>query len=187
MIIIGIDYSMTSPSICLADNAYVYVTNVKNRQITINEESFVVKAKHFDYQKSKTNEFDNQIHRFNQLSVKITEDWIDKIEPGIAVFENYAMSAKGNMTGIAENTGILKSKLSNYGWHIETVAIPTVKKFATGSGRASKEEMADAWFKIFGFHAHDKIGCLKGCSPASDIVDSYFVRQTYLNKRKTSQ
>ena len=83
--------------------------------------------------------------------------------------EDYAYAATGRVFHIAENAGILKYKLKNF--KTQTIPPTVIKKFATGKGNASKEDMLDAWKKEDGtFELIQETG-----NPASDIIDSYFI------------
>ena len=83
--------------------------------------------------------------------------------------EDYAYGATGRVFHIAENGGILKYKLSEF--QTETVPPTVIKKFATGKGNASKDDMLDAWKKEENtFQLPQETG-----NPASDIIDAYFI------------
>ena len=55
--------------------------------------------------------------------------------------EGYSFGSTGRVFNIAENTGILKYNLWAALIHFDVLAPTTVKKFATGSGSASKVDM----------------------------------------------
>ena len=83
--------------------------------------------------------------------------------------EDYAYAATGRVFHIAENAGILKYKLSKF--KTETIPPTVIKKFATGRGNASKDDMLDAWKKEDNtFKLIQETG-----NPASDIIDAYFI------------
>ena len=83
--------------------------------------------------------------------------------------EDYAYAATGRVFHIAENAGILKYKLSKF--KTELIPPTVIKKFATGKGNASKEDMLEAWKNENGsFELLQETG-----NPASDIIDSYFI------------
>ena len=91
--------------------------------------------------------------------------------------EGYAFAATGRVFDVAENTGLLKYKLWSTETPFNTVSPPTVKKFATGSGAATKDKMHDAWMKDTGINLHEELTPKRERvgNPVSDIVDSYFI------------
>ena len=63
----------------------------------------------------------------------------------------------------------MKYKLSKF--KTEQVPPTVIKKFATGKGNASKDDMLEAWKNEDGsFELLQETG-----NPASDIIDSYFI------------
>jgi len=91
------------------------------------------------------------------------------------MLESYAFGARGDaVTKIAENGGVLKHEMLNYGVPFETVPPTTVKKYATGKGNAKKLDMYDAFVERTGQELKFKAW--------SDIVDSYFIAM-YLRDR----
>jgi Holliday junction resolvasome RuvABC endonuclease subunit len=82
------------------------------------------------------------------------------------------MGSKGKVFHIAENTAVLKYLLHESNIPIEIVPPTVLKKFATGSGRAKKEDMHIAFKEQTGIALTDraKIG-----NPYSDLVDAYFL------------
>ena len=93
--------------------------------------------------------------------------WNGRVEK--VYLEDYAYAATGRVFHIAENAGILKYKLSKF--KTEQVPPTVIKKFATGKGNASKDDMLEAWKNEDGsFELIQETG-----NPASDIIDSYFI------------
>tara|TARA_Y100000004_G_scaffold107883_1_gene120991 strand:- start:2555 stop:3091 length:537 start_codon:yes stop_codon:yes gene_type:complete len=87
------------------------------------------------------------------------------------VIEDYSFGSTGRVFHIAENVGILKAKLKENGFRYETLPPTVLKKFATGKGNARKEAMLEAWKTEPGtFELVQETG-----NPASDIVDAYFL------------
>ena len=117
----------------------------------------------------------DNIGRFLELAkwamrVVARADWV--------ILEDYAFAAKGRVFHIGENGGILKSKLFEYDIPTITVAPTSVKKFATGSGRAQKDEIYEAFKKEVKGTDLIKLLTPKAktvISPVSDIADSYFI------------
>tara|TARA_B110000263_G_scaffold221736_1_gene210393 strand:- start:234 stop:794 length:561 start_codon:yes stop_codon:yes gene_type:complete len=177
--IIGIDYSMTSPAVCVGQIPFSYDTCkfmfiTKNKKLASNHSSNIVGLLLYEY--------NNNIERFTHLADQ-TVEWILSQAPtrhhgnNLAI-EGYAFGAKGQVFNIGENTGILKYKLAKKVSNIINVFPPsTIKKFATGKGNANKllmyeafvEETGDDLAKLFEFDPYT------GQSPVSDIVDSYYI------------
>lgn len=88
------------------------------------------------------------------------------------------MGSKGQVFHIAENTAILKHYLFHVGIEVVEVAPTTIKKFATGSGRAQKEDMYAAFEKKTEINLKGMlIPNRKLGSPVTDIVDAYFIAE----------
>ena len=178
MRVAGIDYSMTSPAICthigkrwnFQNCKFYYLTSIKKLAKKFHKGQFkgtLQPKKH-----------DNDEERFDMIS-----HWAMKscLKFDFVAIEGYAFGATGRVFQVAENTAILKHKL----WETDTsfgVYSPSViKKFATGKGNATKEDMYDAWLKETGVDLkeimipnREKVG-----NPVTDIVDSYFICKYY--------
>jgi hypothetical protein len=94
----------------------------------------------------------------------------------ICFIEDYSFGSKGRVFHIAENCGLLKHKIWEFGFKQHVVAPTVIKKFATGKGNADKEKMVEA------FIAETKLDLQKLLfpnkklgSPVTDIVDSYYI------------
>lgn len=93
----------------------------------------------------------------------------------LIVIEGYSMGSKGQVFNIGENTGLLKYKLYKYQKKFSVAAPTTIKKFATGSGRADKDAMYDAFVAETNYDMKGNFGVKTTKSPVSDIVDSYYL------------
>ena len=168
--IVGIDYSLTSPAICVMkdnDLKFYYLTKVKKYDGKMAEN--IVGSLH--------DEWDNPMHRFGLIS-----DWVfyvlyDLNEGDYEIFiEGYSYGSKGQgLFQLAENCGILKYRLEQEALSYKTVVPSVVKKGATGKGNADKDMMYEAFVKetkidLKKIFDTDKVG-----NPISDIVDSYYV------------
>lgn len=168
MIIAGIDYSMTSPALCIHDGAEWDYKNCKfyffgakpldKRYISI------------EYPKWKTEQ-----ERFGNLTAwvlnAVNDNKVDEI-----LLEGYAFGATGRVFNIAENTGLLKYGLYVQGIPFDVVSPTTVKKFASGKGNANKEMMIESFHKDTGIDIFSKLGIKEGkMTPSSDIVDAYWI------------
>ena len=169
--IIGIDYSLTSPAVCINDDGkimYYYLTKKKKYigQMAKNILGFEHK------------EYLTPIHRFSQISdfvIELLEKTIHKTQK--VFIEGYSFGSKGQgVFQIAENCGILKYRLQMSPTLLYDTVVPSVvKKYASGKGNADKQLMYDS------FTEHTKVDLIKVFdmgklnNPVTDIVDSYYI------------
>ncbi|MFA7408395.1 MAG: hypothetical protein WCY93_11325 [Anaerolineaceae bacterium] len=169
----GIDYSMTSPSICVFDgNEWDWKSCTlhymcKKDPIVTDQ----IKGSLYPEWNTDQERFDN----LARWSVNILH------ESGVkyAFLEGYAYSAVTNrLTQIGENTGLLKFYL----WKNEipfTIFAPTaIKKFATGKGNSNKEGMYNAFLEETKVNLFQKLGHKverKHWNPVSDMVDAFWI------------
>ena len=174
--IVGIDYSLNSPAICIAGDdfnfnkcSFHFLTSKKKHIGTFGKNIFGYEHK----------EYNTPIERFTNISTWAL-DTIHKHKSDTAkVFiEGYSFGSKGQgLFQIAENCGILKYRLLEKGYGYNTVVPSVVKKGATGKGNADKDKMYEAFVKetkvdLKKLFDTDKVG-----NPISDIVDSYFIQK----------
>lgn len=188
-IIAGVDYSLSSPACCILNQDHIEIhCMVKHNLIHINY--LVEPISIITHEIAKDCSAYYRINYLSELFFNILKD-VDEI-----AFEDYSFGSVGKVFGIAENTGVLKQKLFEYGIPLSLFAPSQIKKFATGKGNAKKEQMIESFetnlnidlYKIFNINKD------KGpISPLSDIADSYFIAkylQKYLkelNKMKTKE
>ena len=173
--IVGIDYSLNSPAICIAgDNfdfnkcSFHFLTSKKKHIGKFGKNIFGYEIK--DYK--------NPIERFTNISTWAL-DIIHKHKNDTAkVFiEGYSFGSKGQAVfQIAENCGILKYRLQMSPSILYDTIVPSVvKKYASGKGNADKQLMYDS------FKDHTKQDLLKMFdmgklnNPVTDIIDSYYI------------
>lgn len=178
----GIDYSLSSPSICVFDgNKYniLFITTKKSLDcVNLNYKNFNIKSKYIKYDKSvETSRYKLYASTFIEfLNMFKDNDTIIGVE-------DYAFRATGKVFHIGEHTGVLKYLLNENGYNYIPVAVKEIKQSATGFGNADKELLADYFYKDNGFYMHEqldkhikkKILIKKSGNPSSDIVDSYFI------------
>ena len=169
MVICGIDYSLTSPAICVHEGDEWRYENC----------TFYYLKKKPGWSKQYRGKSYPDWKSDQQRYQKLTE-WVLKIvqDHGVthAFIEDYAFAAKGLVFNIAENTGLMKYGLyaSNIPFH--TYAPMAIKKFATGKGNAAKSDMIEAFKNETGVSIYEAIGVKDtNGSPSSDIVDSYWI------------
>lgn len=169
-IAVGIDYSMSCPSVCVHSGSEWSFNNCKFYFLTNRKKFQFCDGQFFG---SPQSDFLTSEERFDTIA-----SWaISKIPIESKVYiEGYAFAAKGVVFNIGENTGVLKHKLySRKQNSVSVVAPSTVKKFATGKGNANKEQMHESFVKEVSFDIDLHFGCNIGDSPISDIVDSYYI------------
>ena len=170
--IIGIDYSLTSPAVCINNDGefkFYYLTS-KKKYIGQMAENIIG----YEHQ-----EYDTPIRRFTQIS-----DWaintfkrLNYDLKNLKVFiEGYSFGSKGQAVfQIAENCGILKYRLQQLNIQYDTVVPSVVKKGATGKGNADKDMMYESFLKETKIDLKKIFDVEKIGNPVSDIVDSYYI------------
>ena len=178
----GIDYSLTSPAICIwkktDDNRQFnfnmcdvyYLETTQRLKLATQHEILNLHAE--VYPKWETEE-----QRHDLLS-----DWTMSIISGCEVFiEGYAFatSGKSHVRSVAENSGLLKHKMYKIKQPFTSVPPSVIKKYATGKGNANKELMYEAFTSELLTPSDLKTRLTpkskKIRSPVSDIVDAYFI------------
>ena len=173
--IVGIDYSLNSPAICIVGDNFDF-NNCTFHFLTSKKKHIGKFGKNiFGYEHK---EYDTPIGRFSNISMWAL-DIIHKHKKDTAqVFvEGYSFGSKGQAVfQIAENCGILKYRLQMSPSILYDTIVPSVvKKYASGKGNADKQLMYDS------FKEHTKKDLLKMFdmgklnNPVTDIIDSYYI------------
>lgn len=174
--IFGIDYSYTSPAICVLGEDFrsstFYFAN-QNKKVCVEAQNY----KGFLLGK----DWKNNVERYETLA-----NWAVRcIKPhwtpdSRIILEGYAFGARGGMVfNIAENAGLLKYKLKEaFACHPEIIAPTAVKKAWTGKGNANKEQMVQTLLDKEGIDIVSWLQMSKMASPAHDVVDSYAIAKT---------
>ena len=181
--IAGIDYSLTSPAICVykeEDGGYFdfdgcvfhYLFN-SERQRQLATRSGLSNLKAEPYPEWKTAE-----ERHEKLTA-----WAYRIVQGCekVYLEGYAFatSGKSHVRSIAENTGLLKNKMWKNKISFMSYPPTVIKKFATGKGNANKEVMYEAFVDelLTPTDLKERLTpkATKVKNPVSDLVDAYFI------------
>ena len=188
---IGIDYSLSSPGICVntseeefryEDCKFYYLTNTKKYEGTFKEKmAFGTSA--VEYIGTPHRPYNSEPERYNNIAnwaidiIKLYGDaktGINRIKPTIQI-EDYSFGSTGRVFHIAENLGLLKYKLKiECGWDYTLLAPSVIKKFATDKGNANKEIMLSAFQGDTGVNLVELFES-NAKSPISDVVDAYFI------------
>ena len=171
--IIGIDYSLNSPAVCVVDETFKF----ENCQF-----SFLTNKKKYTGKIYKNiigyeiKDYKDQSERYKNLSDFVLTS-IGSLVGSDAIFiEGYSYGSKGQaIFQIAENGGILKYRLTEQKLDYGIIVPSVVKKLATGKGNADKEKMYQAFkeetkkdlMKIFDMQTLN--------NPVTDIIDSYYI------------
>ena len=168
---IGIDYSLTSPAVCVNDGDlnFYYLTN-KKKWIGKQSDNII------GYEHK---EWNDPIERFTYISDFVMDLLSDyKQNQPIIFIEGYSFGSKGRgVFQIAENCGILKYRLLEEKFGYNTVVPSVVKKGATGKGNADKDMMYEAFVKETNIDLKKLFDTDKVGNPISDIVDSYYIQK----------
>jgi len=180
-VIVGIDYSLTSPCVCVSrdktfSNSFFYFLN--DRKTVQGKFHNILGEEHQEY-------LTDQERYENNASwvLSILSDF-DKREVTILI-EDYSFGSKGRVFNLAENCGILKYMLYKAGYKFFTVPPTVVKKYATGKGNATKEKMYESFVKDTFVDLHSIISpTTKLGSPTTDIVDAWYIARYMCCKKE---
>ena len=177
--IIGIDYSLTSPAVCVNNGnlMFFYLTNKKKWVGQQSEDIIGYEHK----------EWIDPIQRFKNIS-DFVFDIINQTYLPQVFIEGYSFGSKGQgLFQIAENCGILKYRLQMSPIPYEIIVPSVVKKGATGKGNADKDMMYEAFVKKTKIDMKKLFDTEKVGNPLSDIADSYFIQkvgyENFIGKR----
>ena len=187
---IGIDYSLSSPGVCIntseeefryEDCKFYYLTNTKKYQGTFKEKmAFGTSA--VEYVGTPHRPYNSEPERYNNIANWVLDiiksqyspHQISKKHPIIQI-EDYSFGSTGRVFHIAENLGLLKYKLKmECGWDYTLLAPSVIKKFATDKGNANKELMLGAFQGDTGVNLELLLDSSVK-SPITDIADAYFI------------
>ena len=180
--LVGIDYSITCPCLCLYDERhpfkfdncfFYYLTNTKKFADkilpNITGESF--------------QDYVADVDRFDTIS-----DWAINLCLGASdvAIEGYAFNATGRIFNLAENMGIFKHKLYKAGIPVTIIEPSKAKKIATGKGNADKNLMYQCFSKETNTDLMLTFQQKTLSNPITDIVDSYFIVKSLLANKTSS-
>ena len=181
--IAGIDYSLTSPAICVYKDengghfdfdrcVFHYLSNNEKQQ------QLAARTGLKNLRVDSYPEWQSEEERHEKLAT-----WAYNIVQGCdeVFLEGYAFatSAQAGVRSLAENTGLLKHKMWKNKLIFRTYPPTVIKKFATGKGNANKDQMYDAFISelLTPDDLKERLTpkAKKVINPISDIVDSYFI------------
>lgn len=181
-ILAGIDYSYTSPAIC------VYNTE---------DEFKFENLKLYNIQGTKS-----RVGVYGNIEIKLFSDWDSNEERfrhicgwaenilehhGVqeACIEGYALgSSSGLVFQIAENASLLKQYMNLNGIPFTTPAPSQVKKLYTGKGNAKKDLVVETFYKTMDVKIHEILGIKEMAKPIDDLCDSVAILRchSYFNE-----
>jgi Holliday junction resolvasome RuvABC endonuclease subunit len=172
VIVVGIDYSMSSPCVCVArdkifENAHFHFLN--DKKSAIGQFKNIFGDAHDEYL------LDQQ--RYENIASWVL-NIVSEFSPDetYVMIEDYSFGSKGKVFHIAENCGLLKYILYKNKYRFHTVAPTVVKKYATGKGNATKDLMYETFQNETGIDLIKVLTpkCKLG-SPVTDIVDAWYI------------
>lgn len=184
MIVVGIDYSLTSPCVCVArdksfSNSFFYFLNDRK----------TVQGKFHNILGDHHEEYLTDQERYENIASWVLTILADfKKEELVILIEDYSFGSKGKVFHIAENCGILKYMLYKNGYRFHTVPPTVVKKYATGKGNATKEKMYEQFLKDTFVDLHSIISpTTKLGSPTTDIIDAWYIARYMIDKTNSKK
>ena len=173
---VGIDYSLSSPAICVSkteecnlDDCTFYYLTTKKKYVGIWD----------NIQGNLHEPWSTAEERYHHIS-----SWTLRCVPSdskVITIEDYAMGAKGRVFHIGENAGIMKYRLWYDKHTFQTLSPSEVKKFATGKGNANKEKMYEAFIAEHKYNIKDILAQDTLDSPVTDIIDAYYICKAGIN------
>src|SRR5277367_2473437 len=112
MNVVGVDYSLTCPAMCLMEEPdikhckFYYLTNI-HRDTGTFANNRIIGTQHQDYTSEQ--------ERYDQIAEFFLNNIPTKRVPQIFI-EDYSFGSKGKVFHIAENCGVLKHKLYEVGY-----------------------------------------------------------------------
>jgi len=176
----GIDYSLTSPAICVWKQDVDRLFNFDSCDLYYLEDAQRLKRTNIgilNLHPEPYPDWETEEQRHDLLS-----DWAMSCIQGCEVFiEGYAFatSGKSHVRSVAENSGLLKHKMYKANQKFTSVPPTVIKKYATGKGNSNKEAMYEAFTAELltppDLKTTLKPKSTKLTSPVTDLVDAYFI------------
>lgn len=180
--IVGVDYSFTSPSLCFHEgdqwsfkNCVFYYMTPKSKFLVYTDQ--VRGSLYEDYQ--------TQQQRFDNLSNWALNHMMTHGAKTVGL-EGYSYGSIGSrLFEIGENSGLLKHKMWASSIDFDVYAPTTIKKFACGKGNAPKDRLWESFLEETGLNLFHLIGQEVGKSwnPVSDMVDAYYLCKYHFTQK----
>ena len=187
---IGIDYSLSSPGVCVNTSAasfryenckFYFLTNTK-KYVGTWKEKMAFGTSVVEYIGTPHKPYSSEPERYNNIANWVIDIINSQYSPHhvskrcpIIQIEDYSFGSTGRVFHIAENLGLLKYKLKmECGWDYTLLAPSVIKKFATDKGNANKELMLGAFQEDTGVNLEVLLDSSVK-SPITDIADAYFI------------
>jgi Holliday junction resolvasome RuvABC endonuclease subunit len=169
---IGIDYSLTSPALCVHTGDS---WNIRNCQFYFLTDKPKYEGKTYQLNGTLHEEWRCDQERYENIS-EWAMDIIRQHNPRRIVIEGYSFGSKGQVFNLGENTGLLKYKLFKEKLSFVIIPPTTIKKFAVGKGNANKDLIEERFLQESNIDVRKILGMTaKQYNPSSDVADSYFM------------
>lgn len=181
MIYAALDYSMTSPAMCVYDTIaddywFYYMTNKKSGvHIAKHLDSRLIESRVSVTTDIRDEKVNSSIARFDAIAEYFMET-VDHYQIRNVFLEGYSLGSKGKVFSIAENTAILKYHLLQRYADVRIYPPTVVKKFATGKGNSNKRAMKDAYETQVTLPYLQPVSHYTE-SPYTDLIDAYWIMQ----------
>ena len=172
MRVAGIDYSLTSPAICVFKG---HEFNLKECRFSFLSFDKKYEVSDFKFKSFIMEKGLSYPERYNYISSGVIY-FLKTNKVKITFLEDYSYGSQGKVFHIAENGGVLKDQLWKNGIEYNLIAPTVIKKFATGKGNANKQAMEEAFINDTNFDLRDYLNMPeKSFNPSSDIIDAYYI------------
>lgn len=174
---IGIDYSLSSPSVYIGSDDFNSGKVLCFRQTKKMETKDNVFMSNYPEYKTK----EERYYKLASTCLSFINEHLESDMQKVVYLEGYAYGGSGNVFDIAEATSVLKQLLYHNGFEIRIVEPTVVKKSATGKGNANKFAMLEEFQKRFDIKSKFVDGTISDITekkipaPITDIIDAYFV------------